>query len=61
MDSSGFLAARAGRPEALNYSKFLTRNDSWVELLQFRHLNEAQASDDDDVDSEGETLMEDGW
>jgi hypothetical protein len=27
------------------------------ELLQFRHLNEAQASDDDIVDFSGETLM----
>jgi hypothetical protein len=27
------------------------------ELLQFRHLNEAQANDDDIVDSSKETLM----
>jgi hypothetical protein len=31
------------------------------ELLQFRHLNEAQTNDDDIVDSSRETLMKNDW
>jgi hypothetical protein len=31
------------------------------ELLQFRHLNEAQTNDDDIVDSSRKTLMKNDW
>jgi hypothetical protein len=43
---------------AAKVSKYLLATG---ELLQFRHLNEAQASDDYDVDPPREALMEDGW
>lgn len=48
---------REGTTLAAKASKFLLDTS---ELLQFRHLNEAQSSEDDDVDPESAALMKDG-
>lgn len=43
---------------AAKVSKFLLATG---ELLQLRHLNEAEASEADDIDSDREALVEDDW